>query len=103
MEYRHLHEHAVARFGYDDAARTVEYVILYDDTAAHRQTMHKLALGFGVVEPTFFNAPMQQVFSEFEIGLLVTVVSSRRPRFGINNVGACSGFGSIIGFGDAAA
>src|SRR5512137_1939146 len=58
VEHGHLHDHAVGGFTDHARARPVQDFVGDRDVAAHRQAMHEMAVGPGVLEPAFPHAPV---------------------------------------------
>ncbi len=81
MQYRHLHQHAIARFRDNNAAWPIEYAISDSDSTAYRQTVHESAVIGRIIEPGFVNTPSSQIeFEFFFCGFIaVTPFKGRRP------------------------
>jgi hypothetical protein len=63
----------------DDASRAFEHVLGYDNTAAHRKTVHEPAIARGAVEPALLDAPPSELFFYFALRVVIAVVARRRP------------------------
>ena len=93
-----MHQHAIACFGDDDAAGTVEYALSNRDLPAHGERVHKAAINGAVSEPWFVDTPFAQLMFEVILGADVAIMALRRPRVDVNNVSTFHRNVAVIGF-----